>query len=202
MGTILKLIFSVGIILVILGLILNPLFIEKFVSPDQRLDNPSKISSIIFFELVLILVGCTIILLRYRILKLVKRYNYKLLYIILVLVILLIIVEIVIRMLIKNPVIELPYFNIYYDYWLIKKPQDSNITTPYTTHPSLGWDFKQNFSSNCHNTDIYGAKISKTGYDDSKQNILFFGDSFTESRTCSNNSLPAKLEKELDIYKK
>ena len=66
-------------------------------------------------------------------------------------------------------------------------------------HPLLGWDLRANLNSECSKTDNHKGQISNTEFDNTSTKILFFGDSYTQSVACSNNTLPAKLEKEAGI---
>ena len=121
-------------------------------------------------------------------------------------------VELLVRVCLFHDVCDIPGFNdpVYFtrylneDYFLLQhsisrefslKPNESN----WDVHPLLGWDYQKNRDTGWCKTDGFGAQVADTIYDNTTTKVLFYGDSFTETIAPSNETLPAKLEREVGL---
>ncbi len=97
----------------------------------------------------------------------------------------------------------------YFHYIFTEKPIQNKTyakTTPFidtwglSLQPDalLGYSRKPNITIACHETTNLGTRGLKQ-YSYKNKNIVFYGDSFTESKACSNNTITAKIEQNTGI---
>lgn len=178
-----------------------------YFKPDWMLSNTKKTLLYLFFSLNRGVIST---------LKTIKIYTKKnkinILLSLLIVIVIFFVMEYTVRFclfttLCNIQAIENPFLYTQFDtedYFLIEHRNEDrwrvrSNSSYYDIDPILGWSWKENISIGCYKTEENGAQDYNSQFDDTSIKILFFGDSFTESISCSNNTIPAKLERNIGI---
>lgn len=208
---------SLGVISIFLGILLNQYFL-MWLLPLPYI-SLFKSVLLLIYNLMAIIFGTIIIIKEKNISSFIVKRKKELLLLCGSLFFVLLVLEILLRICLFNPSCDVPLVKLasHYsndddtDYWYyrhiftrnieIKNKQTefySNWEVSLQPDPLLGYSRKKDVNIPCHETSNLGTRGAKN-YTFQGKKIIFYGDSFTESNACSNNTITSKIENKTKI---
>lgn len=211
-----------GIFLIFTGVLLNQLSLTKLLAIPYV--SPFKSLLLLAYNLGAIILGVIFLIKAETLTSIILKMRVELSLLVCSILFVFILLEIFLRICIFMPYCNIASFNhaSYYsnmdhtDYWYFRNYVFNNEweeKTSYTRQPTyltdnlgasikpdglLGFSRKKNADMQCAETSNFGTRSIKN-YTLTGKKILFYGNSFTESLACSNDTITSKIEKKINV---